>query len=62
VVIPYRSFGTTCRPIFKDEEFKKQEFFEREGELKYLGTNITNQNSDVWLTVHRYSVWIRKTN
>ena len=21
-----------------------------------------NQNSDVWLTVHRNSVWIRKTN
>ena len=26
------------------------------------GTNRINWKSDVWLTVHRNSVWIRKTN
>ena len=29
----------------------------------YVPTNSTTKNStDVWLTVHRNSVWIRKTN
>ena len=27
-----------------------------------LQTNLTTARSDVWLTVHRNSVWIRKTN
>ena len=27
-----------------------------------IGQNTTSLKSDVWLTVHRNSVWIRKTN
>jgi len=31
------------------------------GPRSSLGT-VKNENADVWLTVHRNSVWIRKTN
>jgi len=31
-------------------------------EICFLHRNMTRYISDVWLTVHRNSVWIRKTN
>jgi len=33
-----------------------------QGGCAHLGSNMAYSKSDVWLTMHRNSAWIRKTN